>query len=173
MTHSEFYVKLNLTSNVTLSILEKIKKTSPHEWNPVLQQNVYELSIDDFSKDPKIYDMIKHFSLENRLSVFKYDVNSCYNWHVDKIRMSALNMVLDGFDSVCVFGKPGPVNTITDMQQLIYEPDNYYLLNTHRHHMVLNFSQIRYVLSIGFPDVRYQDVITYLNENNMLSEKTQ
>lgn len=167
MTH-DFFTKLNLNSKIAASILDKVKTESSIEWKRVLQQNVYGLSIDDFILDQKIHEMIKHFSIEDRLSVFKYDINSCYNWHIDKNRMSALNMVLDGFDSVCVFGRPGPVDSITDMQQLNYAPNTYYLLNTHRHHMVLNFSQVRYVVSIGFPEIKYQDVITYLKENNMI-----
>lgn len=119
--------------------------------------------------DTGIHKVIKHFGCDvsRKISIFKFPPNVSYYWHTDGIRSCAINMVLAGFDSMTLFGKPQG-SFFVDIEKIPYKPDTYVLLNTNRHHSVYNFSEVRYLLSIGIEKTyTFEDVKNYILENNI------
>lgn len=169
MNQSEYYVKLNIKSNISNNIIEKIKKANPDDWRIVHDQSVLDLSIDDFRDDPEIYQTILDLNCNTRLSVFRLYPNRCYMWHTDMIREGAINMLLTGFDSFCVFGRVAPRRMFLNLDKLVHEPNTYYLMNVKEFHSVFNFNETRYIISIGIPFRTYTDACGYLKEKNLLS----
>jgi hypothetical protein len=165
---SSFFVKLNLTSNVCDSIITKIKNSLPDQWSIKLDQDILALNINDFKDDPQIVQAIIDLECTERLSVFRFHPNICYQWHYDKIRFGSINMLLTGFDSMCVFGSLTANNKFSNLTRLIYEPNKYYLMNVKKFHTVFNFSEIRHVVSIGIPTTGYSDSYVYLKNKNLI-----
>jgi hypothetical protein len=171
MARSDYFVQLKLHSNVSTAIRDKIKLASNNQWADLLEQSILRLTIDDFKQDPEIYEAISELKSESRLSVFRFNPNLCYNWHSDKIRHGAINMLLDGFDSFCAFGDIAPGNKYANIHRLAHEPNRYYLINVKKNHCVFNFSNtMRYIVSIGIPDITYEDSLKYFLSKNLVEE---
>ncbi len=164
---SNFFVTLSLNSKSSEHILSKVKASSPDQWTTMLDQSIYKLTINDFNDDPDIVEFITRFGANERLSVFRYVDNICFQWHKDRIRSSALNMVLEGFDSFCAFGILDKGNTFSKITRLEHKPNKYYLMNVKEYHTVFNFSNERYILSIGL-EQPYEEVTAYLKEKNLI-----
>lgn len=167
-----YYRQLNINSNITANIRKKIDETTEDQWHITLEQNLLLLTIDDFAEDPKIVQLIKDIGNTNRLAIYKFFGEECYNWHVDKIRPASLNMLISGFDSMCIFGQSAPYRRFSNVSRLQHEPNQYYLMNVHQLHTVYNFGkETRYVLSLGLPDINYQSACEYLQKNDLLLNK--
>lgn len=83
--------------------------------------------------------------------ILRMEPDTYYDWHVDTNRGVSLNMMLSPGHSHCLFrvkseGKTG------SFDELVYEPDTMYLLNTQIHHSVYNFNDVRYMFSIEFSE---------------------
>lgn len=167
ISEADFFTKLNIDSKVTEHILNKIKNANDSEWTDLLDQSIHSLTVEDFALDDKIYQLIFDFGCQDRLSVFRFNPDVCFQWHIDKIRYSAINMLLEGFDSFCAFGTPQPGNKFDKVYKLAHEPKTYYLMNVKKFHTVFNFNEMRYIISIGFPDTKYSDVLSYLKDKNL------
>ncbi len=101
--------------------------------------------------------------------IFKMSPNSFYKFHVDEKRQSAINLLLDGFDSNFYFGKQGASEEVIEsVVEAKYEPDTYYLVNTKEKHAVLNRSQTRFVLSLGFENCDFATIRDYAIENMLI-----
>lgn len=168
MIESDFFLKLNINSTVGQAILLKAKAADDSKWTTVLDQNLFELGIEDFKNDSAIYKLIESLGCYNRLSVLRFSPNVCFQWHKDRSRGSAINMLLEGFDSFCAFGVPSKGNKVSDLTRLYHEPNTYYLMDVKKFHTVFNFSAERYIISIGI-EQSYDEVISYLNDNQMLN----
>lgn len=169
---SDYYRQLNINSNITNNLKKKIEETTEDQWGLSLEQNLILLTIDDFATDPKIYQLIKDIGNINRLAIYRFFGAECYNWHIDSIRPSAINMLISGFDSMCIFGKPDQNRRLINVSRLQHEPNQYYLINVHQFHTVYNFGkETRYILSLGLPNVNYNGACEYLRQNDLLLNK--
>lgn len=168
MDNLEYFCELNITSNIVSHIKNKIQTSSQSDWYDFLDQSILNLELSDFNDDPQIIKIINDIGDANRLSVFRNEPNTCYSWHRDSIRNSAINILIDGFDSMCVFGELAPNKKFTNTMKLSHLPATYYLMNVKKFHTVYNFNNQRYILSLGIPDKSFTDVKEYLKENNML-----
>jgi hypothetical protein len=167
---TEYYRQLNINSNITSNLKKKIEETSEDKWITKYEQNLILLTIDDFALDPKIVQLIKDIGNINRLAIYRFFGKECYNWHTDAIRTTALNLLISGFDSMCLFGQPAAKRRFVNISSLQHKPDQYYLMNVHHFHSVYNFGkEIRYVLSLGLPDITYTDACEYLQQNDLLT----
>ena len=129
------------------------------------------MNIEQYKEDKKIFQAIQHLGCENKLSVFRFRPNVSYNWHYDKIRNASINMLIDGFDSFCAFGEIDLGRKYSNIKRLQHEPNCYYLLNVKKMHCVFNFSQkMRYIISIGIPQIRYVEALEYFRDKKLLSE---
>jgi len=91
-----------------------------------------------------------------------------YKFHIDAFRPCAVNMLLQGFDSSLFYGTPGYHDELMNIEELVYEEKKLYLLNTQRHHAVLNKSQPRYLFSMGINlPHSYLQVKQYINDNKL------
>jgi hypothetical protein len=80
--------------------------------------------------------------------ILKMNPMTWYDWHIDEKRVATINSLLSGTDSKCFYGNR-LTRDIVEIEELSYESDKFYLLDTTKTHAVLNLNNIRYVLSIG------------------------
>lgn len=168
MNQNEYFTKLKIKSNISKNIIEKIKNSTPDQWAVTLDQDILQLTIDDFKDDPEIHQAIMELGEQKRLSVFRFYPNVCYQWHNDAMREGAINMLLTGFDSFCMFGKYSAGRRFIDIKKLAHEPNTYYLLNVKNFHTVFNFNELRYIISISIPAKTYKDTCDYFESKNLL-----
>lgn len=167
MSANNFY-ECQSKSTLVDYMLNKIKQTEESKWNDFLDMSLLTLTIDDFSSQPKLLDLINHFKCENKLAIYRYKPNFCYQWHMDSIRNCALNLQLIGSDSFCIFGEYFEARKLKNLEKLDYKPHTYYLLNVFKYHTVFNFNNQRYLLSLGFPKpYTFMDVKEYLIDNKI------
>lgn len=166
----DFFCRLNVNSNSSNHIKNKIHTADSSGWADFLEQSILTLKLEDLKDDPKIVQLIKDIGDVNRIAVYRNKPNTCYGWHFDAIRLSAINMLIEGFDSMCVFGNQQPQRQYTDVSIIKHQPNTYYLLNVKKHHTVYNFNNQRYILSLGIPKKSFAEVKEYLKEHNMLGE---
>jgi hypothetical protein len=164
------YFKLNISSTIATDIQQRIHSSNESEWTISLDMTKLPLSIDYFKSDPKIIDFINYFESESMLSIFKSDPNTSYQWHIDSSRSAALNMLIKGSDSFCLFGTPSQHRHYTNLSKLQYEDNKYYLINVRNFHSVYNFAETRYMLSIGVLSKKYQfaEVLDYCKSSNLI-----
>lgn len=79
--------------------------------------------------------------------------NFYYRLHTDFGRGVAINMLLSGEDSHCLFVDD------TDFVELKYNKNKLYLFNTQKPHTVINFSQQRLMFSVTFAENK--DALSY------------
>lgn len=119
--------------------------------------------------DAKIVQLIERFHCDEnqKISVLKFDANSCYTWHTDGIRSCAINMLLTGYDSLTLFGKRDSM-FYKNLERLTYVPNRYFFLDTSKSHTVLNFSEDRYIVSIGIAQEYSREMVReFIRENNI------
>lgn len=128
-----------------------------------------QLPPENLEQDTKIVRLIKDFGLDKtkQTSIFMMCPNTFYHWHIDGRRKCAINMVLDGWDSLVLTGRrKGPY--YEHLEHVPYTLSKYMLLNTSVPHTVINFSQPRYVLSLGLPpSVTFEDILKYSIDNDV------
>jgi hypothetical protein len=169
MNDLDHFLKLNIASTSVDNIKNRIRNADESEWIIYLEQNILLLDIEDLVTDTKIVQLIKDIGSSKRIGVYRTTPNTCYSWHFDSGRMSSINMLIEGFDSMCVFGVPAPSKQYINLSRLQHQPNTYYLMNVKKFHTVYNFgNQRRYVLSLGIPDKSFNEVRAYLKENDMI-----
>jgi hypothetical protein len=167
MSTNNFYECLSKSTLVEY-MLNKAMYLDDSKWKHFLDMNLFTLTIDDFELEPKLIELINAFDCQNKLAIYRYKPNFCYQWHVDSIRNCALNLQLLGNNSFCMFGEYYEPRKFRNLQQLAYKENTYYLLNVNNYHTVFNFENDRYLLSIGFPKPHtFEDVKQYLIDHNI------
>jgi hypothetical protein len=159
---STLYYKLNVIDIFTDRLTEQA--ITRQDW---FSSNGFDiLKIDNtIFKDSNLFPIIQKFNAVPL--IFKINPMTWYDWHTDSTRQCAINLLLTGFNSYCFFGDRES-RDIVNLTELVYEPNTYYLLNTQSKHAVLNFSETRYVLSIGFnSSTSYQEILKYCIDNNL------
>lgn len=88
-----------------------------------------------------------------KTGIFSLHPNFYYRLHTDFGRGVAINMLLSGEDSHCLFVDD------TDFVELKYNKNKLYLFNTQKPHTVINFSQQRLMFSVAFAENK--DALSY------------
>jgi len=104
-----------------------------------------------------------------RLGLLKIQAESMYDWHVDSIRQSCLNMLIsENHNSITLFGSQRDyVNK--DILQLQYQPNTYYLFNNQIEHCVINIDVTRYLFSLYFEqEISYSKLKAMLQKHNVV-----
>lgn len=160
-----FDTKIKVSPEFINKVRNYIKNSSEEDWKQVLQMTLLLLPKEMFESEPALMKIIKRFGSEKRLAVYKTVPNSSYHWHRDFSRLASLNILIEGYDSLCMFAKD-PVNGMMhDLKTLVYEPSNVHLLNVSQLHTVINFDNVRYLLSIGIPmPTTFEEVRTYVQQ---------
>jgi hypothetical protein len=169
MNNLDHFLKLNIQSTSIDRIKNRIYSADESNWIIHLEQNILLLDIEDIEADTKIVQLIKDIGSLKRIGVYRMLPNSCYGWHADAQRTSSINMLIEGFDSMCIFGELAPARQYINLSKLQHQPNTYYLMNVKKFHTVYNFgNQSRYILSLGIPDKSFNEVSEYLKENDMI-----
>lgn len=163
----KYFTELNIESNISQRILDKLDHIKESEWIQYLEQSIYLLKMEDFEADPDIIDLINRFGSEKKLCLFRLPPKICYSWHRDAKRQASINMLIKGFNSICIFGTEAPEKKFVDLDKIEHKRNTYYLMNVKESHTVFNFDQERYVVSISIPDTPYNIVRDYIIEKQL------
>lgn len=158
---------LELKTESTLRFRLRERAWAADNWIPNNGIDRIEIEASELDGDPKIAALVDHFGCkaERKLSIFRFLPNTCHAWHTDLQRFAAINMLLDGWDSITMFGVRKDAINMVAVEKLHYELDRYYLLNSKRQHTIVNFDNYRYLLSIGIPErYSFADVVNYIKE---------
>jgi hypothetical protein len=122
--------------------------------------------------DPKVYEKEALFrKLKEKhnftVGIIKLDPHVCYNWHQDTQRGVGINMLINEVKSHCLFATHQVNEIVTGFTELKYKPHTYYLFNTQVPHMVINFAEPRYMLTVEFE--KHKNELTYKDVLNDLS----
>lgn len=165
----KLFHRLKSVSTLTHHMRGIISKSTESDWKDIIEMNCLLLTIDDFKTEPDLVKFIEYFGCHQKLAIYRFKPNTCYKWHIDhQGRNCCINMLIDGYDSLTMFGTPSANGRMVDVTKLVYEQDKYALLNVHKFHTIFNFSEYRYLLSIGVPSsASYDEVKQYLIDNNI------
>lgn len=106
--------------------------------------------------DPVLYTLGMQHKMA--VGVLRLDPYTTYDWHVDGKRGVCVNMLLNDVKSHCLF-EVGKDEASRSFLELKYAPNTYYIFNNQVPHMVTNFAQSRYLMSVEF--VEGKDELTY------------
>jgi hypothetical protein len=120
--------------------------------------------------DSLLAEVVKKF--QGKPVILKMAPWRFYNFHIDTKRYCAINSLLSGYDSHSYFGSDSYKN-----EKLIYELENLvpldytlgscYVFNTKHRHGVVNRSETRLTLSIGFLHNEYEEVLAYCQQRDL------
>jgi len=95
-----------------------------------------------------------------------------YNFHVDTKRYCAINSLIAGYDSNSYFGSDVYKNEklIHELENIVpldYQLGSCYVFNTKHRHGVVNRTETRLTLSIGFNYNSYEEVLAYCQQRDL------
>ena len=139
------YLKIHTKSTIAKEALEYA--LASQDWFQYFDFDVIFLPQEMIQKDTFLRYVSSKFKL--RVGVLRLPTNTCYDWHTDDERGVAINMLLTPeVRSNCLFTRGG--ENSFKFEELVYEPDTFYIFNTQVKHMVLNYEKPRYLLSVEF-----------------------
>ncbi len=159
----EPFIQLKTNSKVRLPILQFAKNSST-TW---FHKNAFDIAVVPADLlDTTLLNFKNKFSAHP--IIFRMQPWQFYRFHTDAARSCAINMLLEGTDSHTYYGTETKDEEVLDIQELQYNIDSYYLINTQLKHSVINRDNIRYMFSMGFPqEVSYSLIRDYCWENNL------
>ena len=150
-SHEKYYYELNSVSTISSELLEycqSIETWFRPDWATFLQ---YAVPKHILEKDSLISNLCEQGWLAPTL--FKSAPKSIYKFHTDRSnRPVALNMLLGEPDSDTFFMGDLIHRNQYELINVNYKPNRYYLLNTTKHHAVMNYGTDRYLLTLSPPE---------------------
>ena len=126
---------------------------STESWQPYYNFNAVQVPFDLAFKDPVIKAIGLKYSLA--VGILRLDPYITYDWHVDSRRGTCINMLLNDVKSHCLFSV-GRTEATHGFLELKYQPKTYYAFNNQVPHMVINFAESRYLMSVEFKEDKDQ-----------------
>jgi hypothetical protein len=121
--------------------------TTTGEWKPYYNFYAVQVPFDLAFDDPVLHTLgIKH---KLAVGIIRLDPYTTYDWHTDTRRGVAVNMLLNNAKSNCLFSV-NETEATHGFVELKYRLGSYYLFNNQVPHMVINFSESRYMMSVEF-----------------------
>jgi hypothetical protein len=161
----EQFSKLTSASTCRIQLTEFATSNST-KW---IHKNAFDIAMVPkyiIENDTVVVKLIKEFNAVP--VIFRMPPWQFYRFHTDAIRSCALNMLLVGADSQTYYGTETNDEEVLNIRELNYEPDCYYLLNTHQKHSVINRNNTRYMFSLGFNEpLTYNIVKEFCEANNI------
>lgn len=126
------------------------------EWKKYSNFDAIQVPFDLAFGDPILYML----GMQHKLAVgiLRLDPYTTYDWHTDDRRGVSVNMLLNDVKSNCMFEVERDEASRTFLE-LKYAPKTYYVFNNQVPHMVTNFAQSRYLMSVEFAEDK--DALTY------------
>jgi hypothetical protein len=139
------YYKIPNRSVITKELLEFA--ATAQNWQDYYNFKAIQVPVEMLSKDPFLVDLFrKHSFVAGIVQLSPY---VCYDWHMDTRRGVGVNMLLTPeVKSHCLFTSTEGAQF--PFEELVYEPDTYYLFNTQVRHTVINFYEPRYLFTLEF-----------------------
>ena len=144
-------------------------------WLPYFSWTTSPLPRSVIESEPVLQTLDKEFKIA-QLGFLKIKDNRCYKWHVDGNRGVAINMLITpNVHSHCLFGDKNLLQNHqgfqTDVIELKYSPDTFYVFNTQWPHSVITFDEPRYLFSVEFArdknSLTYNEVKEWVVSNNL------
>jgi hypothetical protein len=128
------------------------------------------LSNDVINYDPFLFNIDSVYKIQ-KMHIGIFDSNHMYKMHKDSDRILAINMLLtEHNNSHCLFGGSDSFDKTpkTEIVELKYKVDTFYIFNTQVPHSIINFDKPRYLLTIQMIDgITYEQVRDYVIANNL------
>ena len=139
------YYKIPSRSVITKELLEFA--ATAQNWQDYYNFKAVQVPVEMLSKDLFLVDLFrKHPFVAGIVQLSPY---VCYDWHTDSRRGVGVNMLLTPeIKSHCLFTSTEGAQF--PFEELVYEPDTYYLFNTQIRHTVINFDKSRYLFTLEF-----------------------
>jgi hypothetical protein len=139
------YYKIPSRSVITKELLEFA--ATAQNWQDYYNFKAIQVPAEILAKDPFLVNLSnKHLFQAGIVQLSPY---VCYDWHIDSRRGVGVNMLLTPeIKSHCLFTNTEGVQF--PFEELVYEPDTYYLFNTQVRHTVINFDKPRYLFTLEF-----------------------
>jgi hypothetical protein len=117
------------------------------KWQPYYNFHAVQVPFDLAYSDPILYML----GMQHKLAVgiIRLDPHTTYDWHTDTRRGVSINMLLNNAKSNCLFSV-NETEATHSFVELKYRLGSYYLFNNQVPHMVLNFNESRYLMSVEF-----------------------
>jgi hypothetical protein len=166
MDTDDLFYKLPWTSIIREEVLD-FARTDTSPWIPYYTFVAKKIPDCMLAQDPFLKKLYAHRKFI--AGVMKLEKNIGYQWHVDTNRDAGINMLLNyEAPSHLLFSRNQTNNEIMcNFDELKYEKDKYYLINSDIPHMVINFSEVRYLFSLTFiqlkGDLPYNKLLGELN----------
>jgi hypothetical protein len=110
--------------------------------------------------EPVLQKLNQTFKIQ-KLGVLLLKKNTSYNWHKDTVRGVAINLLLStSHNSHCIFTRDSS-KTVSEIVELKYSPDTFYVFNNQCSHMVVNLDFDRYLFSVEFE--KPKEYLTFFN----------
>jgi hypothetical protein len=121
--------------------------TTTGEWKPYFNFYAAQVPFDLAFSDPILYML----GMQHKLAVgiIRLDPHTTYDWHTDTRRGVCINMLLNNAKSNCLFSV-GETEATHSFVELKYRLGSYYVFNNQIPHMVINFNESRYLMSVEF-----------------------
>lgn len=148
------YHQLTAQATIADEVLDFAKTTGA--WTPYYNFYAVQVPFELAFKDPVLHALGTQHTLA--VGVIRLDPYTTYDWHTDTRRGVSINMLINNAKSHCIFSQEntGATHRFTELE---YKPNTYYLFNNQVPHMVMNFGQSRYLLSVEFEEDK--DALTY------------
>ena len=116
-------------------------------WKKYHNFHAIQVPFDLIFSDPVLHTL----GMQHKLAVgiLRLDPYTTYDWHVDTRRGVSINMLLNNVKSHCLFSV-GETEATHGFIELKYQPKTYYAFNNQVPHMVINFEEPRYLMSVEF-----------------------
>jgi hypothetical protein len=121
--------------------------TTTGEWKPYYNFHAIQVPFDLAYSDPILRSLGTKYPLA--VGIIRLDPYTTYDWHVDGRRGVCVNMLLNDVKSHCLFEVEHDEATHTFLE-LKYCLGSYYVFNNQVPHMVINFNESRYLMSVEF-----------------------
>ena len=150
------YYKIPSRSVISKELLEFA--ATAQNWQDYYNFKAIQVPVEMLSKDSFLVDLFrKHSFVAGIVQLSPY---VCYDWHIDSRRGVGVNMLLTPeIKSHCLFTSTEGAQF--PFEELVYEPDTYYLFNTQVRHTVINFYEPRYLFTIEF--AKNKDQLSFEN----------
>lgn len=157
MTENKFYKKLQIQTTLLNDIKELINDGG--QWGEKNSFKIKQISHKVAMGDPFLKELYSRHPFI--IGVLKLDPHQVYNWHVDGERTVGINLLPQKVNSHCLF-ITNVLNTyVFDTIELKYDVGEWVVFNTAEHHMVINFEEPRYMVTILFTDnPTYEQIIS-------------
>jgi hypothetical protein len=161
----DYYYKLKEPCSLINRVREHIPKAL-WMWIPFMHVDA-NFPTDIFYKDDFLTSIPKNFI--PTIHFYKIPKQTVYHWHIDRALSSSINMVLEDYHSHTLFvtgDYTKESKMVSNIIELKYEPETWYLFNSKRLHSVFNLDdRDRYLLTVTF-QVPYSEVLAwYKNED--------